>query len=280
MRSISDASQLRKRKLSGDSSSTSASECRKKKLDGDDAEDAIKKPKLDLDFEEGANRLIQAIPTDVLEANKRKLKTGFKLFHLANLSRAKERLAKKGDESDAESSDKQDRLISNMWNALTQLERRFYQDRLAKLMAGPSEEATPDESVNGESDESITLGSEDEALMTASRDEESSVASSARSKSSSSLSAAARGGLPNINNSEMIGQWRRENCCVICEEIKSVLVPEDVLRRCRGVCQRSFHVQCLPEEERRPQQPQGGRPGLPNEEWRCNECATGQCLDN
>ena len=54
---------------------------RRPSLEQDSPQPSNKRPKFDT-----AEKLIEAIPTKILEENKRKLKTGFKLFQLAHFS--------------------------------------------------------------------------------------------------------------------------------------------------------------------------------------------------
>ena len=66
-----------------------------------------KRPKL---FEE-ADVLIKAIPAEVLEENRRKLKSGFKLFRLANEGKLKKDITRIED---------LERKVSRMWNQVRQ----------------------------------------------------------------------------------------------------------------------------------------------------------------
>jgi hypothetical protein len=64
---------------------------------------AEKRPRL---FED-AEQLIRSIPVSVLEKNRRKIKSGFKLFRLANESKLKK---------DAAEPENEEKRISRLWN--------------------------------------------------------------------------------------------------------------------------------------------------------------------
>ena len=63
------------------------------------------------------------------------------------------------------------------------------------------------------------------------------------------------------NNNSMIGVFKKESCCVICEEVSQ---KSGDLIKCRGVCQNSFHVECLKLEE-----------NTKLDFWKCEECTSG-----
>ena len=61
---------------------------------------------------------------------------------------------------------------------------------------------------------------------------------------------------------EMVGVFKKESCCYICEEVAEK--PSEMIK-CRGPCQRSFHYLCLqidPEQTNK-------------EQWKCEECVSG-----
>ena len=70
---------------------------------------------------------------------------------------------------------------------------------------------------------------------------------------------------------EMVGQFKRENCCVLCEEVSET--PGDLVK-CRGVCQAAFHLKCLEtagrDEELAAASTKEGRV-----DWRCRDCTKG-----
>ena len=68
-------------------------------------------------------KLVDAIPEDILEENKRKLKTGFKLFQLANRAKVIKEAGKTKTESEIE------KILSQMWNASDFGRRNFYKER-------------------------------------------------------------------------------------------------------------------------------------------------------
>jgi len=59
----------------------------------------------------------------------------------------------------------------------------------------------------------------------------------------------------------MIGLFKKEGCCLICENVS--LKPGDLIK-CRGICQNSFHLECIKLEE-----------SANNDAWKCEECTTG-----
>ena len=167
-------------------------------------EPSQKRPK----FEE-AEKLIEAIPLKVLEENKRKLKTGFKLFQLAH----KEETIKEHGEQNL------DKVLSKKWSISSALEKKFYQDKAAHFMKGEKSE---------------DLESEPEIIETP-------------TKIAEKTSKNSRKSLVNKSGDKMIGIFRKENCCIICEEPPS---EGNEIVKCRGICGgTSFHFTCLPPEE-------------------------------
>ncbi len=66
------------------------------------------------------------------------------------------------------------------------------------------------------------------------------------------------------NATSMIGLFKKESCCLICENVS--LKPGDLIK-CRGICQNSFHLDCIKLEE-----------SANSESWKCEECTTGKTL--
>jgi len=115
-----------------------------------------------------ADRLIRAIPLSELNNHKRKLKTGFKLFHMANANSVKSNqnqgTSATGDNSGALSLEDVDKELNRRWGALSLPERRFYQD-MARTLTSPKEEEDSNSLCSvEEQDGSYILDSEDEAF--------------------------------------------------------------------------------------------------------------------
>ena len=84
-------------------------------------------------------------------------------------------------------------------------------------------------------------------------------------------------------DNEMIGLFKKEFCCLVCEEVESPFQRtayirnieegnkakvEDPIVKCRGGCHNSFHLTCLTEDQK------GTTKKL--EEWKCKSCLTGK----
>ncbi|XP_059080477.1 uncharacterized protein LOC131878504 isoform X2 [Tigriopus californicus] len=218
---LSGASRKRKRTISGTTVDSSVSE----------EESLAKKPRF-----AQADRLIQAIPAETLEAHRRKLKTGFKLFHLANFDRIR---------AECEDNAETDKKLGKLWADAACLERRFYQEQASNLVHSEQVDDSRS-SIQGE-DDYVILDSEDEAFNDAS-----SVSSSIRSAKNVVCRQP-----PTL---ELIGQWKKENCCMICEEVEN---QQNDLVRCRGVCGNSFHLSCIQVQT------------SSKEDWKCSECTSG-----
>jgi hypothetical protein len=82
----------------------------------------------------------------------------------------------------------------------------------------------------------------------------------------------------------MVGLFKKEFCCIICEETVSPKqrveensgecqgreeqnkrLAEDPIVKCRGGCHSNFHLSCVGENRL-----------IKQEEWKCNECQTGK----
>ena len=62
----------------------------------------------------------------------------------------------------------------------------------------------------------------------------------------------------------MVGLFKKESCCILCEEVSQE--PNDMIK-CRGACGgNSFHITCLPDEFN----PENMQSTL--EKWKCPEC--------
>ena len=69
------------------------------------------------------------------------------------------------------------------------------------------------------------------------------------------------------NATSMIGLFKKEGCCLICENVS--LKSGDLIK-CRGICQNSFHLDCIKLEE-----------SANNDSWKCEDCTTGnKCVFN
>ena len=84
---------------------------------------------------------------------------------------------------------------------------------------------------------------------------------------------------------DMVGLFKKENCCLVCEEVtspshghngeqdlkseedrsKKEKVKEDPIVKCRGGCHNTYHLSCVGENRT-----------VKHEEWKCNECQTGK----
>ena len=83
----------------------------------------------------------------------------------------------------------------------------------------------------------------------------------------------------------MVGLFKKEFCCIICEEVvsphqrkinqtneqsqeaelKNLQSAEDPIVKCRGGCHNNYHLSCVGEDKL-----------VKNEEWKCKECQNGQ----
>ena len=184
------------------------------------------------------DELIQSLSPQVLDGNRRKLKTGFKLFQLVHLEKAK---------SDKTPLPKD---LNKRWNEMEQLKRKYYQDQIHKLF-----EETATEASNDTADSLCTLESDDETFTKEDNNK------TPRTRESKKAPPA-----PIVK--EMVGIFKKDSCCLICEEVAEKSTD---LIKCRGSCHRSFHFMCLnlnPDEVSRT-------------EWKCDECAEGkQCSVN
>ena len=177
-----------------------------------------KRPK----FEDSAEKLIEAIPTKILEENKRKLKTGFKLFQLAH----KSEVLKNHQE------DQLEKVLSKMWTESSAAEKTYFQNKATSLTSiKPLVE-------ENESSETSSLASEPPVEVATKKTPK------------------AKSVLPKIKNS-MIGQFKKESCCYICEEVS-----QNPVIKCKGACGQSFHQACLGQE-------------IP-EVFKCQDCLTAQ----
>lgn len=185
----------------------------------------------------------QAIDQDLIESQRRKLKTGFKLFQLAITPSLKEELGEDASTNDF------DKELGKKWGGLSTMERRFYQEQAMKLFE--EEEETESVSANGEAGASHEV----------SEDENSSLSNSSKPVRSVVLVSSFQVEIPendlnsfdfcqaketkSENNTEMIGVFKRESCCLICEEVSRT---SGDLVKCRGLCLNAFHVHCLPSD--------------------------------
>ena len=262
--STSSALRKRKREESGDprSGMTSPASFR---TDTPTLGDEAKKFKF-----EAANALIQAIPTETLEEDRRKLKTGYKLFQLANRESARTELPKDLEEHPDRALEK---LLTKKWDTLPATERKYYQEQANKLCKGEEEEEPkPPPPKKSKRTVSQTAASdapeteEDEAFNDAA-----STASAASTVKSAKSSASAKSEDKKTLLTDVIGVFRKEHCCAVCEEVKSLKNPGDVILKCKGVCCRAFHSKCVP----------GGevvnlKKALDKSEaWKCRDCVLG-----
>ena len=198
-------------------SSTAASSKKRRRTSLDVSQPSSKKAKKVLDE---AEKLIEAIPLKTLEENRRKLKTGFKLFQLAH----------KKEVQKAHGLHNMEKAMSKMWNILTATEKRFYQDKASDLVK-PSEPALSEAKDSPRPSEAV-------------------------SKKRSSIGSVQTPRLGQKANSvvtkadKMIGLFKKESCCLICEEVSQE--PKDLVK-CKGICGgTSFHISCLPKEHTEP----------------------------
>ena len=68
------------------------------------------------------------------------------------------------------------------------------------------------------------------------------------------------------NAAAMIGLFKKENCCVTCELVSQK--PADLIK-CKGICQNSFHIECLKLDE---------EASISTETWKCEECTSGKAI--
>ena len=136
---------------------------------------AQKRPKFD-----DAEKLIEAIPSKILEENKRKLKTGFKLFQLAH------------SKADSEASEDQEKVISKMWNSASAAEKKYFQDKANAIAEKPEEEVAS---------ETSSVASEVAEVKKAEKTPKTPRTPSCAPKP------------------KLIGLFKKESCCYICEEV-------------------------------------------------------------
>ena len=175
---------------------------------------------------------IQSIPAEVLEKYRRKLKTGFKLFQIANIDF--------GD--DLEIDKEREKELNKEWNKQSVLERKFYQEQAAKIFEPEEEE------------QQQVLPSGTATPEPAAEDDNESVTSSVKSNTNDTPK--------RLPKAEMIGQFKKESCCLVCEEVSRR--PGDIVR-CRGICQNSFHRECISLDK-----------STVVDLWKCPECSTGK----
>jgi hypothetical protein len=243
----------------------------KRRKESDESEETRGYPEIDL--------LIAQIPIDVIEEHKRKLKSGFKLFQLANrdfAEAAREPVSKNVD-----------RTLNKVWNQLSLRERRYYQDRALKMFSPPSlpeQSATSSEPPLSGRSSSAASSCIDELDSEVTDDAASSTASGStggrrRARKPLTAAAAAKEGssssitLPRPLQAEMLGVFKKESCCIICEEVSAQ--PGDLVR-CRGVCQNAFHMECL----RTNGMTKAKLKETSSSDWKCTDCSTGRhaCL--
>lgn len=169
-----------------------------------------------------SEKLIAAIPEAVIEENRRKLKTGFKLFQLAHREEVLKDIGPHGLE----------KALSKMWSSKSAAEQRFFQEKAAAFL-----NTTPDLS-----------------------DELSSEASSIAEQPLKPAKKAAKA----VSKSEgMVGIFKKESCCMICEEVSN----EEPISKCKG-CTNAYHMSCLGEAKNPETTANGG--------WKCPECISGK----
>jgi hypothetical protein len=187
-----------------------------------------------------AEKLVDAIPAEILEENRRKLKTGFKLFQLAH----RENVVKNVQTSEVE------KVLSKKWSSVSAIERKYYQDKSAALIKANN---------SSNSNDIIDIDSASEVSSMVSSLDDSDAAGPPAPKKGRNSSI-----LPpvKVNRSEaMVGLFKKEFCCVICEEVKT---EANDLLKCKGSCQNSFHKQCL-----------GVTETAVEATWKCPECTSG-----
>ena len=222
------------------------------------AKPPVKKAKL-----ENAERLIEAIPEEVLNDNRRKLKTGFKLFQLAH----RQSLMSQNDENDVE------KVLSKMWKTVSSAEQRFFQEKAAAFMKDSNSDNNKlDEHSDKTEVEKSSLNGDTSSDTTSIQTELETSANSSKSAAAGKSRRSNNGNFTPKRESLMIGQFKRESCCIICEELSQ---ETNDLVKCKGVCQNSFHIKCLYEKgeipEEKIQEPLT---------WKCSQCSTGKfkCL--
>ena len=179
-----------------------------------------KRPK----FQDGAEKLIEAIPVKILEENKRKLKTGFKLFQLAH----KDEVLKNHQE------DQLEKILSKMWTEISAAEKKYFQDKATALTKPQVSEVE----ASNESSETSSLASETIEVK--------------KTPKAKSVSSAPK-------MTKMIGQFKKESCCYICEEVS-----QEPVIKCKGPCGQSFHQSCLGQD-------------IPDGQvFKCQNCVSGQ----
>ena len=163
-----------------------------------------------------------------------------------------------------------------MWNGLSFPERRFYQDMIRSLVSQFEEE--DNNSICSEEHEgTFILDSEDEDFKDDDDDKESVVSAKNRNSKEKKpgFSTPPSSLYPSEHSSpDMVGVFKKEFCCIICEEVVSPLDMRnkeqkekltDRIVKCRGGCHNTYHLGCLGEEN-----------VAKLEEWKCKECRTGQ----
>ena len=129
-----------------------------------------------------------------------------------------------------------------------------------------------------EASDTFTLDSDDDTFKEESKDKSTPKAAAKNSKNGNSVKQSkevSASNSPSVTPSgvstpvdktpvvhEMVGVFKKESCCMICEEVSDK--PVDL--KCKGPCARSFHSFCLqldPETINRA-------------EWKCKECVEGE----
>ena len=77
--------------------------------------------------------MIKCLSPQVLEDNKRKLKTGFKLFQLVHLEKSRGSKSAKSSSSD---------YLNKAWNELDKAKRSYYQQQIKKLFKSGGDDDT------------------------------------------------------------------------------------------------------------------------------------------
>ena len=145
-----------------------------------------------------------------------------------------------------------EKVLNKMWDSASVSEQRFYQEKAAEFMKAKSNEKINNEA---KSDDTEDTSSEDSVEI-----------KPPPAKTPKTSRRSSNGNCVPKRESSMIGLFKREACCMICEEVATEQNPD--LIKCKGQCHAHYHVSCV------------GEPNMDPATWKCSQCSTGKfkCL--
>ncbi|XP_040570546.1 uncharacterized protein NSD isoform X2 [Lepeophtheirus salmonis] len=188
---------------------------------------------------EAPSELIASIPRNVLENEKKKLKSAVNLFCLANKDRVIE------EEEDPKMSEKDiNRILMTLWKNLAPTERKFYRQELARLSGVVSNEKLK---------KSLSLRQKE---MTKKKEIVKQLKQPSPSPSTPSTPKVPKA------QAEMIGIFKNERFCILCEDVS--MKPGDLIT-CQGTCGNSYHIKCIDNSSI-------SSTDSPTTSWKCKDC--------